>query len=71
MSMITAAFGGLLRGMVCSEIPMLLRDNHPYAMYAFLGRFLYVGPTQMDLLPSVSVVIATLAIVIGRLMALH
>lgn len=71
MGVITAAFGGLLRDVVCNEVPMLLRDNHPYATCAFLGCFLYVGLTQTDLLPSVSVVIATLAIVIGRLATLR
>ena len=71
MGVITAAFGGLLRDVVCNEVPMLLRDNHPYATCAFLGCFLYVGLTFTDLLPSVSVVIATLAIVIGRLATLR
>ncbi|CAJ0770026.1 MULTISPECIES: trimeric intracellular cation channel family protein [Ralstonia] len=71
MGVITAAFGGLLRDVVCNEVPMLLRDNHPYATCAFVGCFLYVGLTHTDLLPSVSVVIATLAIVIGRLATLR
>ncbi len=57
--------------MVCNEVPMLLRDNRPYATCVFLGCFFYVGLTRTSLLPSVAVVVATLAIVVGRLATLR
>lgn len=35
MGMITATFGGVLRDIVCNEIPAALRDHRPYAICAF------------------------------------
>lgn len=71
MGVTAMAFGGLPRDVVRNEVPTLLRDNHPYATYAFLGCFLYVGLTQMDLLPSVPTMVTTLVIVISRLVTLY
>ena len=37
MGVITATFGGVLRDIVCNEIPAALRDHRPYAVCAFAG----------------------------------
>jgi uncharacterized membrane protein YeiH len=37
MGVITATFGGVLRDIVCNEIPTALRDHRPYAVCAFVG----------------------------------
>ena len=37
MGMITAVFGGVLRDIVCNEIPQAFRDHRPYAVCSFLG----------------------------------
>jgi uncharacterized membrane protein YeiH len=37
MGMITAVFGGVLRDIVCNEIPSAFRDHRPYAVCAFAG----------------------------------
>lgn len=37
MGIITGAFGGVLRDLVCNEIPALFRDHRPYAVCAFAG----------------------------------
>ena len=37
MGVITATFGGVLRDIVCNEIPTSLRDHRPYAICAFIG----------------------------------
>jgi uncharacterized membrane protein YeiH len=37
MGVITATFGGVLRDIVCNEIPTALRDHRPYAICAFAG----------------------------------
>jgi uncharacterized membrane protein YeiH len=37
MGVITATFGGVLRDIVCNEIPAALRDHSPYAVCAFAG----------------------------------
>jgi uncharacterized membrane protein YeiH len=42
MGVITATFGGVLRDIVCNEIPTALRDHRPYAVCAFAGSWLLV-----------------------------
>jgi uncharacterized membrane protein YeiH len=37
MGVVTATFGGVLRDVVCNEIPTSLRDHRPYAICAFAG----------------------------------
>ena len=37
MGMITAVFGGVLRDIVCNEIPSAFHDHRPYAVCSFLG----------------------------------
>ena len=37
MGVVTATFGGVLRDIVCNEIPTALRDHRPYAICAFAG----------------------------------
>lgn len=46
MGVITGVFGGVLRDMVCNEIPSAFRDHRPYAVFAFLGGWAYVGLWQ-------------------------
>ena len=41
MGTITGAFGGVLRDLVCNEIPALFRDHRPYALCAFAGGMAY------------------------------
>lgn len=42
MGVITATFGGVLRDIVCNEIPRALRDHSPYAVCAFAGGWVLV-----------------------------
>ena len=43
MGVVTGVFGGVLRDMVCNEIPSAFRDHQPYAICAFAGGWAYVG----------------------------
>lgn len=43
MGMMTSAFGGALRDIVCNEIPTAFRDHRPYALCAFAGGWVVVG----------------------------
>ena len=43
MGLVTGVFGGVLRDMVCNEIPTAFRDHRPYAVCAFAGGWVYVG----------------------------
>lgn len=42
MGMMTAAFGGVLRDIVCNEIPRAFSDHQPYAICAFVGAWVIV-----------------------------
>jgi uncharacterized membrane protein YeiH len=46
MGLITGVFGGVLRDMVCNEIPSAFADHRPYAVCAFVGGWVYVGLWQ-------------------------
>ena len=42
MGMVTAVFGGVLRDIVCNEIPSAFRDHQPYAVCSFAGGWVLV-----------------------------
>ena len=42
MGVITAVFGGVLRDIVCNDIPKVFHDHRPYALCAFLGGWTYI-----------------------------
>jgi uncharacterized membrane protein YeiH len=43
MGVVTASFGGVLRDIVCNEVPTAFRDHRPYALCAFVGSWVLVG----------------------------
>lgn len=43
MGMVTAVFGGVLRDIVCNEIPQVFRDHRPYAVCSFAGGWMVVA----------------------------
>lgn len=47
MGVITGVFGGVLRDIVCNEIPSAFKDHRPYAICAFIGGWCYVGLWQL------------------------
>ena len=47
--MMTAVFGGVLRDICCNEIPKAFSDHQPYAVLAFLGSWLLIGLTALNL----------------------
>jgi uncharacterized membrane protein YeiH len=71
MGVVTAVFGGVLRDIVCNEIPTAFRDHRPYAVCGFIGGWVLVGlqalqaPAWLELLAGAGV--ATLL----RLLALQ
>ncbi|MCL4698822.1 MAG: TRIC cation channel family protein, partial [Burkholderiaceae bacterium] len=43
MGLVTATFGGVLRDIVCNEVPRAFSDHRPYALCAFAGGWATVG----------------------------
>ena len=43
MGIVTGVAGGVLRDVVCNQIPSAVRDHRPYAVCAFVGGWVYVG----------------------------
>lgn len=43
MGLVTAVFGGVLRDIVCNELPRAFSDHRPYAVCAFAGGWALVG----------------------------
>jgi uncharacterized membrane protein YeiH len=58
MGVITATFGGVLRDIVCNEIPTALRDHRPYAICAFIGGWVLVILQQLDVPAGLGLVLA-------------
>jgi uncharacterized membrane protein YeiH len=48
MGLITGVCGGVLRDVVCNEIPTAFHDHRPYAVCAFAGSWFYVGLWQLQ-----------------------
>jgi uncharacterized membrane protein YeiH len=58
MGVVTATFGGILRDVVCNDIPTALRDRRPYAICAFVGGWAYVLATHLQLAPGLALLLA-------------
>jgi len=71
MGVITATFGGVLRDMVCNEIPTAFSDHHPYAVCAFAGGWLVVGLQAVSLDATLSLACGAGVATLMRLAALH
>ncbi|WP_179405540.1 TRIC cation channel family protein [Burkholderia guangdongensis] len=67
MGVITAVVGGILRDVLCNDIPLLLRDSRPYATCAFVGSWFYLLLDRLDVDPIYSVIAGTGFILIARL----
>ena len=54
----------VLRDVVCNEIPSAFRDHQPYAVWAFVGGWAYVGLWQADV-PGWLALVACVSITAG------
>jgi uncharacterized membrane protein YeiH len=43
MGVITAVFGGVMRDIICNEVPTVFRDHRPYALCSFAGCWAFLG----------------------------
>ena len=70
MGMVTAVFGGVMRDVVCNEIPRAFRDHQPYAVCSFVGGWVMVGAQAAELPLWGSLVAAAGVATVLRLLAL-
>lgn len=71
MGMVTAVFGGVMRDIVCNEIPRAFRDHQPYAVCSFAGGWVMVGAQAFDAPQWGSLVAAAATASVLRLLAVH
>jgi uncharacterized membrane protein YeiH len=67
MGVVTGVFGGLMRDVLCNEVPLLLRDSRPYAVCAFAGCWLYLALDGFGMEGVYNVLVSTAFILIARL----
>lgn len=49
LGMVTTVFGGVLRDVVCNEIPRAFHDHRPYAICSFAGGWVLVAAQSVDM----------------------
>lgn len=57
MGMVTASFGGVLRDIVCNQIPAALSDHRPYAVVAFAGGWVLIGAQALGADPTTALIV--------------
>jgi uncharacterized membrane protein YeiH len=67
MGVVTGVFGGVIRDVLCNDVPLILRDSRPYATCALVGCWLYLLLERLDFDSVYSVLAATAFILVARL----
>lgn len=67
MGLTTAVFGGVLRDVLVNEVPRVFSDHNPYATLSFAGGWVVVALWQLNVDPVLTVLIASVSIVLARL----
>ncbi|TDN68737.1 putative membrane protein YeiH [Paraburkholderia sp. BL10I2N1] len=67
MGVLTGVFGGVIRDVLCNEVPLILRDSRPYATCAFVGCWIYLLLDYINFDTIYSVLIGTGFILVARL----
>lgn len=70
MGVITGVFGGVLRDVLCAEIPMILRRGHIYATAAIAGASTFVMLKGFALDPSICAIAGMSVVISLRLAAI-
>lgn len=70
MGVITGVFGGVLRDVLCAEIPMILRKGHIYATAAIAGASAFVLMKNFGMDPSITALAGMAVVIVLRLAAI-
>ena len=70
MGVITATFGGVLRDIVCNEIPVSFKDHRPYALCSVAGGVIYIVLAAVDAEPWFCMTVCALITVVFRVLAI-
>lgn len=68
--MISGCFGGLIRDVLCNEIPLIFRKEI-YALPALFGASAYLGLDQLGIIPEISFPIAIVLVTLFRIIAVR
>ncbi len=71
MGVITGIFGGVLRDMICNEIPLVFRRGHLYATCAFLGCSVFLIANFLHAGQSVAILSGILTTLVLRVLAVR
>jgi uncharacterized membrane protein YeiH len=71
MGVITAIFGGVLRDVICNEIPLVFRRGHLYATCSFAGCWIYLILGWLAAPQAVAVIASILVTCVMRLLAVR
>lgn len=69
MGAITAVFGGVLRDVLCNEIPKVYQDHRPYTLCAVVGCVVLLGLHALGAAPHVSMIAGICTATGSRLLA--
>lgn len=69
MGVVTGVLGGVMRDVICNEVPNVFHDHRPYALCAFVGAWLYLGMDALQAPPLLSLAVSVTLIAGLRLLA--
>jgi uncharacterized membrane protein YeiH len=70
MGAITGIFGGVLRDIVCNEIPVSFKDHRPYALCSVAGGVVYIVLATVESEPWFCMTVCALVTVVFRVLAI-
>jgi uncharacterized membrane protein YeiH len=71
IGVITGTFGGVLRDVVSTEIPVIFRPGELYAVSSFAGAWVFLGAARAGLPPSLGAALAFVAVVGLRMLSVR